>query len=60
MNRLDIPGQGQVPLDMYNFTQVEYNANAVLIERTPLIPEFCPLNWMQHIDRYQKSLHPHN
>ena len=59
MSRLELPGsQGSMPVEMYSFTQHEYNFAARVIEETTLIPEWLPQGWMSHIDRYAKNLHP--
>ena len=59
MSRLELPGsQGAMPVEMYSFTQNEYNFAARVIEQTSLIPEWLPQGWMNHIDRYAKNLHP--
>ena len=46
-----------MPLEMFNFTQPEYNSASRLIEETSLIPHWLPKNWMSHIDRYAKGFH---
>lgn len=57
--RLELPaGQGLMPLDMFNFTQIEYNFGARVIEETSLLPDWLPKNWMSNVDRYAKGLHP--
>ena len=57
-SRVDLPGaQGLVPLDMYNFTQTEYNFGARVIESTSLLPDWLPNNWMSNIDRYARAIH---
>lgn len=58
-NRLDVPGgQGLMPMEMFNFTQEEYNDSAQVIEETTLIPEWLPKTFMSHINRYAIAMHP--
>ena len=49
-----------MPLEMYAFTQQEYNTAAQVIEETPLIPEWLPKTWISDVDRFAKGLHPLN
>ena len=57
--RIEIPGPEQVmPCEMFLWTEEEYMANARLIETAPLIPTWLPKNYLQHLHRHAKALHP--
>ena len=58
--RLELPNQqGTLPLDIFHFTQEEYDSMPALIE-TSLLPEWLPEGFMADVDRTHLHLNPRN